>query len=213
MAASAQLHDARERQLLHWVSRHLGTTRHERRVVELASDLFDVLGEHHDLGGAERRLLRWGAVVHDVGRSVCADDDHAAEGAWMILAERDSLPLTSRERRRLAYLTLYHRGRVPAPGCDAVLHPAEDDPRQMHCLLAMLRAADTLDRRRSLSSMHVDFSLSGGSRRRRLTVSCHAPADEVSAIRLKKFRLLEETLGLQIQLCAVDYQDTHRRAA
>ena len=61
---------------------------------------------------AECNLLVLAALVHDVGRAF-GEDNHARVGAEIIL---ENEKLTATERRRLAYLTRYHRGRVPEAG-------------------------------------------------------------------------------------------------
>src|SRR5205085_10434109 len=99
--------------LQRWVRRQLGAVDHERRVTAIGSKLFDLTWPLHGLGSGERRLLRLSAMVHDVGRSI-DDDTHPEQGAKLLLDETH-LPLGGAERRALAYLTLYHKGRVPEP--------------------------------------------------------------------------------------------------
>jgi exopolyphosphatase/pppGpp-phosphohydrolase len=180
-----------------WVARRLGDVAHEDAVAAAAGTLFDLTRPLHALSRADRRLLRLGAMVHDVGRYVC-DDEHPAEGAWMILADR-VLPLTPAERRALAYLTLHHRGAVPDAGGDVILR-GDDDHARLRLMLALLRAADALDNR-NLDSPRLAFAMAG---RRRLRVTCHlaepsAKAEKVFR-RRKKFRMLEETLGMRIEV-------------
>src|SRR4051812_20606804 len=97
-----------------WAQRRLGRIGHERRVTAIATTLFDLMIEMHELEPAHRRLLRLASILHDVGRSVDARR-HPAMGAEMIL-EDATLPLSSPTRRRLAYLTRYHRGAIPEAG-------------------------------------------------------------------------------------------------
>src|SRR5437762_2759214 len=125
-----------------WVRRQLGSVEHELRVAEIGSTVFELTAPLHRMEAvADARLLRLACLVHDVGR--CVDDaEHPAQGAAMLLAD-ESLPLSAAERRSLAYLTLYHRGDVPAAGDDDVLHPADDHARLLK-LLALLRCADGL---------------------------------------------------------------------
>src|SRR5688572_1294280 len=141
-----------------WVARRLGGTGHERRVAAIASTLFDLTAPLHDLAAADRRLLQLSALAHDVGRSV-DPAEHPAEGARMVAAD-ESMPLSPAERRGIAYLTRYHRGKAPAPGKDKVLSDA-DDAERMHQLLALLRAADALDSRRDLEAPRLVFALLG----------------------------------------------------
>ena len=188
-----------------WVSRRLGSVRHERQVAAIAANLFDLTLMLHGLTLADRRLLRLAALVHDVGRSV-SKPDHPTEGAWMLLADR-TLPLGLAARRELAYLTCYHRDAVPLPGMDAILYAADDHDRLLR-LLALLRSADALDGR-SLEPGRLVFALVGsdptrGSGRMLLRATCYLQNDCPKARKVyrrrKKFRLLEELLGVRMEV-------------
>lgn len=190
-----------------WVARRLGGVRHEQQVAAIAANLFDLTLPLHGLSLADRRLLRLAALVHDVGRRV-SKEEHPTEGAWMLLADT-TLPLLPAERRALAYLTCYHRGGVPLPGHDAVLHAADDHDRLLR-VLALLRAADALDSR-SLVPGRLVFALvgadpaaRGGAGRTLLRATCYTETDCPKARRVyrrrKKFRLLEELLGVRMEV-------------
>jgi exopolyphosphatase/guanosine-5'-triphosphate,3'-diphosphate pyrophosphatase len=183
-----------ERHLLAWADRHLGGNEHELQVMRLATRLFHLTAHRHALSDRFRTLLRWSAIVHDVGRSI-DDADHPAEGAFMLLADT-TLPLTARDRRWLAFLTRYHRGRVPERGEESILHP--HDPRDaLRTTLALLRAADALDKRRRKRSPKLRLSLTGST----LRIDCHAPRRVVRAIdNVGKFQLLTQTTGCEIQI-------------
>jgi exopolyphosphatase/guanosine-5'-triphosphate,3'-diphosphate pyrophosphatase len=194
-------HRAQAAAVERWVTRKLGRIEHERRVAEIAATVFDLAAPLHGLNrGADARLLRLASLVHDVGRCV-SEPEHAVEGAAMVLADT-TLPLSAVERRLLAYLTLYHRGAVPATGDDDVLHP-DDDHGRMLKLLALLRCADGLDSR-SLESPQLVFALLAGPQRPRLRVTCYLQSDSEKLRRVyrrrKKFRLLEETLGCRLEV-------------
>jgi exopolyphosphatase/pppGpp-phosphohydrolase len=192
----------RHRLVERWVARRLGNGRHdaiehERRVARVAGTLFDLTRPLHDLTSADRRLLHVAALVHDVGRCR-GGDGHAVEGARMVLAADASLPLSAAERRGVAYLTRYHRGGVPDLGHDEMLC-ASDDPRRLRLILAMLRAADALDSR-ALASPRLVFALRG----RRLNVGVYLDDDSPKARKVygrpKKLNLLEELLGLRVEV-------------
>jgi exopolyphosphatase/pppGpp-phosphohydrolase len=179
-----------------WVARRLGRIEHERRVAAIATTLFDLTSDLHGLGAAERRMLRLGCILHDVGRSIDRKS-HPAKGARMIA--RDTwLPLTTAERRCVCYLTRYHRGAIPQNGYDEWLENG-DDRKAMRRILALLRAADALDSR-SIVAPQIVFAMKG----RRIGVTCYLDQDHPKARRVytrrKKFRLLEETLGLRVQV-------------
>ena len=152
-----------------WVFRRLGTISHERRVTAITSSLFDLMQEIHGLELRHRRMLRLGAIVHDVGRQI-NDRDHPTIGAEMLLKD-STLPLSPQDRRRLAYLTRYHRGAVPETGYDDILEPG-DERKNMRRVLALLRAADTLDNR-NVRPPRIVLAMKG----RKLRVTCFIETD------------------------------------
>lgn len=179
-----------------WARRKLGSINHERRVVQIAGALFGLTRDLHDLKQGERWLLSAAALLHDVGRAV-DPAEHERIGAEMILSD-PSLGLSPEDRRRLGYLTLYHRGPVPDLGRDEILR--DGDGRQAcRKVLALLRAADTLDSR---SMEPPDLLLL--RRAREVTVRCHVcdRADKArkAFCRPKKFRLLEQSLRCKIDV-------------
>lgn len=178
-----------------WVHGALGTIEHERRVRRIATALFDLTVDRHGLGDAHRRLLRMAAMVHDVGRAV-NDDRHPAIGARMVLAARQ-LPLLRSQRRQLAYLTRCHRGRIADDAAEALLR--REERRPMRILLALLQAADALDRRR-LAPPRIVL----GRRKRVLRVICYVPGKSRRARRTyrrrKKFSLLRQTLRFRVDI-------------
>jgi exopolyphosphatase/pppGpp-phosphohydrolase len=179
-----------------WVRRKLGSVAHELRVLALAHKFFELTSRWHALGGAEKRLLGLAALVHDVGRATC-DKDHARVGAQMLM-ENANLPLTDADRRRMAFLTRYHRGKVPERGLEEYLDPGTDDIQELHLLLALLRAADTLDSR-SLAPPHLLMTV----RARVLTVYGYVAGDAetvgTALGKRKKFMHLEDLLQCKVR--------------
>ena len=189
-----------------WASRRLGNTDHERRVAAVAAGLFDLTRDLHRLAPSDRRLLCLAALVHDVGRSVSRHNP-PAEGARLVTSDA-TLPLNAAERRARAYLTLFHKGKVPPRGRDGVLHKS-DNHASLRALLSLLRGADALDSR-SLQTPRLVFALStisnptSGTPERTLRITCYLGSDCPKAHRAysrrKKFRLLEQLLGLRVQI-------------
>lgn len=182
--------------LSRWADRHLRGVDHERRVANNATRLFELTSSFHGLNTEDLRLLQMAAMVHDVGRSV-DDEEHPEHGARMVRQE-PHLPLTGGERRWLAYLTRYHRGRVPESRRDEVLR-RKDDHHRLRLLLALLRAADALDSR-STETPRLRFQLDG----RRVRITCYLEHDTPKARRVytrrKKFRLLEQLLNCRVEV-------------
>jgi hypothetical protein len=115
-----------------------------------------------------------------------------------MLMENASLPLTDTEKRRLAFMTRYHRGRVPEVGAEQYLNGNLDDLRAMRTLLGLLRAADALDSR-SQGGPQIVATVYG----KVITIYGYVAGDAAVAAttlgRPKKFRLLESTLGCQVR--------------
>jgi exopolyphosphatase/pppGpp-phosphohydrolase len=186
----------KEKAARRWAQRRLGRIDHERRVAAIATKLFQLTQPMHELSAAHHRLLRLSAYVHDVGRQIDARR-HPAIGAQMIL-EDTTLPISVQDRRRLAYLTRYHRGAVPQVAFDDILQSG-DGRKAMRRVLALLRAADTLDNR-NLTPPRIVMVMKG----RKLSVTCFIAEDCNKSRRAfrkrKKFRLLEELLDCQIEV-------------
>ena len=179
-----------------WVRHELGSVAHEQRVALIASKLFDLTWPLHGLGRSERRVLRQAAMVHDVGRSI-NDQSHPHEGARLLL-DTAHLPLDASERRALAYLTRYHRGKPPEIGADEILR-RNDDSETLRKILALLRSADALDGR-TLETPELAFDLTG----RQLQITCFLVHDTPKArkvfTRMKKHRLMEDLFDCRVDL-------------
>jgi exopolyphosphatase/guanosine-5'-triphosphate,3'-diphosphate pyrophosphatase len=186
----------RQQAVERWACRRLGSIVHELRVKEITLKLFDLTWPLHGLRIPDRRLLALAAVVHDVGRSV-DDQTHPQQGR-KLLERAEHLPLSPATRRALMYLTRYHRGDVPEARADDILR-RDDDQEKVRVLLALLRAADSLDSR-SIESPRLVFAL----RDRRLHITCYLDEDTPRARKVygrrKKFRLLEELLDCRVEL-------------
>lgn len=180
-----------------WVQRKLGDCQHERRVLAIASKLFDLTRPVLGLGLSECRLLRLAALTHDIGRSV-DEEDHHKHGAQMLL-ETTVLQLSPMDRRVLAFCARYHRGTVAAAMQEEYLRPL-DPRRPIRMILGLLRVADALDSRVGVSP-RLMFSIN----RNRLSVRCFVESEDYRQARRmyrrrKKFELLESFLGQDIQV-------------
>lgn len=203
-AASSSAAKSRLQVVTAFVKAQLGDARHERRVIELAKRLLKALGPQSGLwhGPADLETLELGIMLHDVGRGK-DDARHPELGARLIRkAPFAALPLSAKERRIVAYLARYHRGAVPKEGLDDILRKGEY--RRAVRMLALLRAADTLDSRSS-GSVRVRIRRLGAGNC--LLIQLGGNQGERGAGRArkvlgkrKKFRLLEEVMGLRVEL-------------
>ena len=148
--------DIRETTVEDLMRRYHVDAAHARRVADTACRMFDAApwpalrglgtGAEADAAGvsalprsAAERLLRWGAMLHEVGMAI-AHSQHHKHGGYLL--ENMDLPGFSRsEQRHLSAIVRAHRRKFPT-----------DDPRQSPRLLAvcaLLRIAVVLHRART----------------------------------------------------------------
>jgi len=116
---------------------------HSLQVAGLADKLFTDLSMLHTLGNRDRTLLRYAALIHDIGWAE-GGAGHQGRGAGMILAEGD-LPVSVKEQGMIALIVGFHGGgtKVRHKGFYRLLPQA--DKRCVLVLAALLRIADGLD--------------------------------------------------------------------
>lgn len=176
-----------------WVARHLPGTAHERRVMGLALAMFGLLQPVHRLPLRYRRLLKIAALLHDVGRGR-SPKRHHLHGARLILKSR-RLRVTAEERAFAAYAARHHRGPIPTRRADEAFFDGQ--AREMRVLLAILRAADALDKRR-LAPPTVLLKRNGHELRITLIPAAGTEASWRKAVIRRKMRMLREGLDVAI---------------
>ncbi|MGH7920873.1 MAG: HD domain-containing protein, partial [Candidatus Dormibacteraceae bacterium] len=116
---------------------------HSRLVADLALSLFDQTRERHRLGDAERELLYFSGLLHDVGAAVAQSAHH--KHSLYIIGNADLEGFTPRERRLMANIARYHRKALPAGHHGEYMALGDEDRRLVRQLGALLRLADGLD--------------------------------------------------------------------
>jgi exopolyphosphatase/guanosine-5'-triphosphate,3'-diphosphate pyrophosphatase len=171
---------------------------HTYTVAALSVRLFDDLSMLHHFGPAERRLLFFAALLHDIGWSVLSVPHH--KGSMNLILADTTIPLTSSERSQVALIARYHR--KSHPSCKhshfSALSPALQDTVRWNA--AILRVADSLDRLHSscIQEIHADI-LSAEIR-----IRCNAPGclygGTIEDVFRKKSELLREITGRNIEI-------------
>ena len=116
---------------------------HSLKVSELADLLFKQLKPLHQFGALENELLRYAAVLHDIGRFIHSSGHHK-HGLYLII---NSQPygFSTNELVLLANLVRYHRKSLPKR---EHYHYSILPPQEQHRVMwlgGMLRIADNLD--------------------------------------------------------------------
>ncbi|MGB7211121.1 MAG: Ppx/GppA phosphatase family protein [Gemmatimonadales bacterium] len=127
-----------------FVERCQGDRRHVEQVRRLALQLFEQLGEKIGCARAERSLLEYAALLHDVGQLVSYRGHHKHSAQLILNADR--LGFNAHDRVLVAQISRYHRKAGPSKKHEAFAALSPDDQGVVRRLSALLRVADGLDR-------------------------------------------------------------------
>jgi len=187
-------HDVRERTVRDAASRYALDDPHGEQVSRLALALFDGTRRLHRLGDAERELLHFAALIHDVGQHVEYRRHH--RHSWYLIRNAELQGFEPEEIDVLACLARYHRRGGPKdehPEWQAL--PARRRPAAF-LLIGLLRVADGLDRGHAQEVERIDVKV----RRRSVVVKVAGRgAIDLDVLGARsKADVLEEALGRPI---------------
>jgi exopolyphosphatase/guanosine-5'-triphosphate,3'-diphosphate pyrophosphatase len=171
---------------------------HSRHVALLALQLFDQTQELHRLGDADRELLEYGALLHDIGEHV-AHDGHDRHAAYLV-AHGGLRGFDPDEIAVLTALVRWHRRGEPKPNDDLVGELDEPTRARVRRLAALLRVADGLDRSRKQVVDGVTVRISPSLVLVRLATN-RDPELELWGARRKR-ELFEKVFGRDLELTA-----------
>jgi len=118
---------------------------HAEQVARMCMQLFDGLRAVHGLGPAERELIEYGALLHDIGAMI-GRPKHHKHSAYLIL-HGALAPFARREVWTIACVARYHRKSYPGTARDEVYARLPKRLRRaVKVGAALLRIADGLDR-------------------------------------------------------------------
>jgi len=146
------------------------------------------------LAEEERELLRYAAMVHDVGTFISIADHH--KHSYYLISNWGLLGFDDREVEIIATVALCHRKMTPKKVRSPRLGP--DDISLIQILSALLRIADGLDR--SQLSLVNEAICRRGDGKNRLVLEVYATEDvplEMWSLETKK-SLFEETFGVRL---------------
>jgi exopolyphosphatase/guanosine-5'-triphosphate,3'-diphosphate pyrophosphatase len=136
--------DVRMRSAHELLGRARADVAHAAHVERLAGQLFDDLASVHGFGPDAREVLRYAALLHDVGLQV-AHRRHHRHSQYLIL-HGGLRGFTARETALVAAVARYHRKAPPRPRHPEFRTLRKADRRVVRVLAAILRIADGLDR-------------------------------------------------------------------
>jgi len=120
---------------------------HGDQVAKLCLELFDGTRSLHGLGAAQRELIEYGSMLHDIGWHIARERHHKHS---MYLIMNGNLRNFSREEVRIiACIARYHRKAAPKPSHKVFRDLSAQGRQTVRVGAALLRIADGLDRSHS----------------------------------------------------------------
>jgi exopolyphosphatase/guanosine-5'-triphosphate,3'-diphosphate pyrophosphatase len=133
---------------------HLGRScnfdeKHSETVTALALQLFDSAKQIglHNLGEAEKELLKYSATLHDVGDFLSFNDHHLH--SHYIICNAELFGFDPKEIQIMANVTRYHRKKLPSKKALKAKGFDEKTKETIIALSTFLRFAEKLDRTHS----------------------------------------------------------------
>jgi len=120
--------------------------KHSETVASLATELFDSSRKAglHDLEEEDRELLKYGAILHDIGDFLSFNDHHLH--AYYIICNAELLGFDQREIAMMANLARFHRKKLPSKKALKGTGLDERTKEIVIILSVFLRLAEKLDR-------------------------------------------------------------------
>jgi exopolyphosphatase/guanosine-5'-triphosphate,3'-diphosphate pyrophosphatase len=136
--------DVRRRSVLLLAERCQADATHARHVARLALELFDATRSVHKLAGADRDLLEYASLLHDVGHHISHTQHH--KHSYYLVKNGDLRGFTPAEIETMANVARYHRGADPSKKHAGFASLSRDDRGRVLVLAGLLRFAEALDR-------------------------------------------------------------------
>jgi exopolyphosphatase/guanosine-5'-triphosphate,3'-diphosphate pyrophosphatase len=188
--------DVRRRSVVALAERCVYDEAHARHSAALALSLFDQTRERHGLGDAERSLLEYAALLHDIGHHISYPGHH--KHTYYLVKNGDLRGFDPLEIEILANVARYHRRGHPQRKHAGYGDLPKTVRRVVRVLAGCLRIADALDR----SHRQVVRGLTLSARGDTLRVRCEVEGDcelEIWGVP-RRCELLEGELGLSIRV-------------
>lgn len=203
LARAEEYPDVRRRSVIELAERCVYDAEHSAHVTSLALSIFDGTRPLHGFGDAERQLLEYSGLLHDIGHHISHPGHH--KHSYYLIKNGGLRGFDPVEVEIIANLTRYHRGGVPKKkheGFAALPAPAR---KLVRVLSPMLQFGEALDRSHQQHIRSVEPSMRAGI----LRLRCLAVGDydlELWGGR-GKVDALQGALGVRVRLDIVSVAD------
>lgn len=186
--------DPRRRSILLAMKTYGVHTRHARLVEQLAIRLFDATLNLHQLRVDDRRMLRFGALLHDIGHHIGARN-HNQHSQYLITNIR-MRGFTAPEIAVLGNLVRYHRGSEPKRRHPLFAALSDADRHRVKVLAGFLRLADAFDRSHNQIVKWLDIDVD--DEKIHIIAHCNAQGTLERWAAVRRAGLLETMLNRQV---------------
>jgi exopolyphosphatase/guanosine-5'-triphosphate,3'-diphosphate pyrophosphatase len=202
--------DVRRRSIIELGERCNYWSEHAQQVARLALSIFDQTRSTHKLGDAERELLEYGALLHDVGVHISYERHH--RHSYYLIKHGDLRGFEPQEIEVIALIARYHRQALPKGTHEGFNRLTSKMQRVVKKLSAMVRLAEGLDRSHSQAVSGIDLYPRADDYLARLRTTNEAELELWAAHR--HVRPLERVLGrpIRFELAGLDLQGQQANA-
>jgi|CXWL01.1.fsa_nt_gi exopolyphosphatase/guanosine-5'-triphosphate,3'-diphosphate pyrophosphatase len=176
---------------------------HSEQVARLALRLFDALRGLHGLEEADRELLEYAALLHDVGHHVSHRAHH--KHSLYLIRHADLAGFAPVEVTIMALVARYHRGVPPRASHRRFVGLTLADQLRVRKLAGLLRVADGLDR--SHYQNVIELAVAIRKKRVVVTVSTKADPELETWGGMRRRQLLEEVLDRRIEIMSAGMEE------
>lgn len=195
MTIRREVPDPRRRSVIDLARRCDWHKTHSEHVAKLCLELYDDLRQLHGLGGIERELIEYGALLHDIGWHIGRNGHH--KHSMYLIANGDLKNFTEEEITVIANIARYHRKAEPKKSHDSYTSLSSWGRRVVDVGASLLRLADGLDR------SHVGAITKLQCRIREDRVKCLLSARSDAELEIwgarRKMGLFEKVFGRKIK--------------
>ncbi len=194
LAIRRQLPDPRRRSVMDLARRSDWHKTHSEQVARICMKLFDELTLLHGMSAAERELIEYGALLHDIGWHIGREKHH--KHSMYLILNGDLKNFSDDEIKVVANIARYHRKATPKDSHDAYASLSSRMRRIVDVGAALLRLSDGLDR--SHSSVIQDLRCKIENRKVKCVLTAKSDAElEIWGARRKR-DWFEEVFGRSI---------------
>lgn len=195
----ASFPDPRKRSIYELLRKCNWLEQHSVHVTNMALQLFDVLQEDLGLLEADRELLEYAALMHDIGYYISHRKHH--KHALYLIRNSELRGFKEDEINLMANVARYHRRSTPHKRHPAYKEMDKDLRKRVKKLSGILRVADGLDR--SHYGNVKELEIINGKKKILLYITTESDPELEIWGALRKSQLLEKTTGKKLEIFSV----------